>query len=191
VVAALRNLSAVTLPWFSCWFSRQPRAVGQGQVPEPRVVRGRRLGQIPRAHDRGSGRCCWRITHQGQIGVCRSRWSRHQQCRAGATIGIACNRSPPPRRRSTWPRLGPPLVLSRVHWVRPELVAEVKYLHWTDDDRLRQMIYQGLREDKDPTASVAPSRTHRRPRRQPKLAQRPSPCRGVAIPTLEIAQANR
>jgi hypothetical protein len=32
---------------------------------------------------------------------------------------------PPPRTS----RFGSPLVLSRVHWVRPELVAEVKYLH--------------------------------------------------------------
>jgi bifunctional non-homologous end joining protein LigD len=31
--------------------------------------------------------------------------------------------------RST--RFGSPLVLSRVHWVRPELVAEVKFLTWT------------------------------------------------------------
>jgi bifunctional non-homologous end joining protein LigD len=30
-------------------------------------------------------------------------------------------------------------------------VAEVKYLTWTDDNLLRQVIYQGLREDKDPT----------------------------------------
>ena len=41
-----------------------------------------------------------------------------------------------------------PLVLSRVHWVRPELVAEVKYLTWTDDNLLRQVVYEGLREDK-------------------------------------------
>jgi DNA ligase D-like protein (predicted ligase) len=46
-------------------------------------------------------------------------------------------------------RFGSPLVLSRVHWVRPELVAEVKYLTWTDDNLLRQVVYQGLREDKD------------------------------------------
>ena len=46
---------------------------------------------------------------------------------------------------------GSPLVLSRVHWVRPELVAEVKYLTWTDENLLRQVIYQGLCEDKDPT----------------------------------------
>jgi ATP-dependent DNA ligase len=34
---------------------------------------------------------------------------------------------PPPRAT----RFGTPLVLSRAHWVRPELVAEVTYLTWT------------------------------------------------------------
>jgi ATP-dependent DNA ligase len=47
-------------------------------------------------------------------------------------------------------RFGSPLVLSRVHWVLAELVVEVKYLTWTDDNLLRQVVYQGLREDKDP-----------------------------------------
>jgi DNA ligase D-like protein (predicted ligase) len=51
---------------------------------------------------------------------------------------------PPPRTT----RFGSPLVLSRVHWVRPELVAEVKYLTWTGDNLLRQVVYEGLREDK-------------------------------------------
>jgi ATP-dependent DNA ligase len=41
-------------------------------------------------------------------------------------------------------------VLSRVHWVRPELVVEVKYLTWTGDNLLRQVVYQGLRQDKNP-----------------------------------------
>jgi ATP-dependent DNA ligase len=41
--------------------------------------------------------------------------------------------------------------LSRVHWVRPELVAEVKFLTWTDDNLLRQVVYEGLREDKPAT----------------------------------------
>jgi bifunctional non-homologous end joining protein LigD len=44
---------------------------------------------------------------------------------------------PPPRGS----RFGSPLVLSRVHWVRPELVAEVKFLTWTADDLLRQVVY--------------------------------------------------
>jgi len=46
------------------------------------------------------------------------------------------------------PSSGSPLVLSRVHWVRPELVVEVKYLAWTGDNLLRQVVYEGLREDK-------------------------------------------
>jgi bifunctional non-homologous end joining protein LigD len=54
---------------------------------------------------------------------------------------------PPPRSN----RFGSPLVLSRVHWVRPELVVEVKYLTWTQDNLLRQVAYQGVREDKDPS----------------------------------------
>ncbi len=54
---------------------------------------------------------------------------------------------PPPRSN----RFGSPLVLSRVHRVRPELVAEVKFLTWTDDNLLRQVVYEGLREDKPAT----------------------------------------
>jgi DNA ligase D-like protein (predicted ligase) len=52
---------------------------------------------------------------------------------------------PPP----TTARFGRPLELSRVHWVRPELVAEVSFLTWTADGLLRQVVYEGLREDKN------------------------------------------
>lgn len=52
--------------------------------------------------------------------------------------------SPPPRDS----RFGSPLQLSRVHWVRPEIVVEVTYLTWTADRLLRQVSYQGQREDK-------------------------------------------
>jgi bifunctional non-homologous end joining protein LigD len=45
-------------------------------------------------------------------------------------------------------RFGSPLVLSRVHWVRPALVVEVEYLSWTNDGLLRQVVYEGIREDK-------------------------------------------
>lgn len=44
--------------------------------------------------------------------------------------------------------IGSPLQLSRVHWVRPQIVVEVTYLTWTDDGLLRQVSYQGQREDK-------------------------------------------
>jgi len=37
-----------------------------------------------------------------------------------------------------------------VQWIKPKLVAEVKFSEWTADNRLRQPIFLGLREDKEP-----------------------------------------
>lgn len=51
---------------------------------------------------------------------------------------------PPPRGS----RFGSPLVLSRMHWVRPEMVVEVSYVEWTPDGLLRHVVYLGEREDK-------------------------------------------
>lgn len=51
---------------------------------------------------------------------------------------------PPPRGG----RFGSPLVLSRVHWVRPEMVVEVSYVEMTPDGLLRHVVYLGEREDK-------------------------------------------
>ncbi|HWX28581.1 MAG TPA: hypothetical protein VNZ53_14230 [Steroidobacteraceae bacterium] len=45
-------------------------------------------------------------------------------------------------------RFGSPLVLSGVHWVRPEMVVEVSYVEWTPDGLLRHVVYLGEREDK-------------------------------------------
>jgi bifunctional non-homologous end joining protein LigD len=56
-------------------------------------------------------------------------------------------------------QFGLSLVLSRMHWVRPQLVAEVKYLTRTEDNLLRQAVYQGLRGDK-PAAEVRRSPPH-------------------------------
>jgi bifunctional non-homologous end joining protein LigD len=64
----------------------------------------------------------------------------------------------------------PPGWLGRpAHWVRPELVAEVAFIEWTDDGRLRHPSFQGLREDKKPqsvvrerptsTGAIAPEKT--------------------------------
>jgi bifunctional non-homologous end joining protein LigD len=49
----------------------------------------------------------------------------------------------PPRNQ----RFGGPLALSKVHWVRPELVAEITYLTWSEG-LLRHTVFVGLRGDK-------------------------------------------
>ena len=66
------------------------------------------------------------------------------------------------------------------HWVRPELVAQVRFTEWTDDGKLRHPVYLGLRDDKSaegvvreradqqPAAPKPEGRSRSLPRRSPK-----------------------
>jgi ATP-dependent DNA ligase len=79
---------------------------------------------------------------------------------------------PPPRDS----RFGSPLVLSRVHWVRPKLVAEVKYLTGTEDNLLRQVVYEGLRDKPAPEVRrVVPYPKPSEPTRSAARSKRPLP----------------
>jgi bifunctional non-homologous end joining protein LigD len=54
-----------------------------------------------------------------------------------------------PRKRK--PRFGSGMTageMRRVTWLRPRLVAQVKFAEWTDDALLRQPVFLGLRNDK-------------------------------------------
>lgn len=42
----------------------------------------------------------------------------------------------------------------RPHWVKPELVVQVKFTEWTADQHLRHPVYLGIRDDKRPTDVV-------------------------------------
>ena len=39
--------------------------------------------------------------------------------------------------------------MKRCRWVKPEMVCQIKFTEWTRDDRLRQQVFLGIREDKD------------------------------------------
>ena len=58
------------------------------------------------------------------------------------------------------------------HWVRPELVAQIRFTEWTADQKLRHPVYLGLRDDKEAKQVVAerPSTEH-----PPRSTQHPAP----------------
>jgi ATP-dependent DNA ligase len=63
------------------------------------------------------------------------------------------------RRLGGLERGGPPFAPGRlpsagVHWVRPELVAQVAFTEWTGDGQLRHPRFLGLRRDKRPREVV-------------------------------------
>lgn len=55
-----------------------------------------------------------------------------------------------PLERKTSPFAEVPKTNERAHWVEPRIVVEVKFSEWTADGKLRQPIYLGTRDDKDP-----------------------------------------
>jgi bifunctional non-homologous end joining protein LigD len=39
-------------------------------------------------------------------------------------------------------------VMRRCHWVKPDLVCQIKFSEWTRDAKMREPVFLGLREDK-------------------------------------------
>lgn len=71
-----------------------------------------------------------------------------------------------------------------VHWVKPELVAEIEFTEWTKDARLRHPSFKGLREDK---AAVGIIRERPRPQ-GPETGGGAS--KRKAVPVAQAAAAN-
>lgn len=60
-----------------------------------------------------------------------------------------------------------------LHWVRPELVAEVEFTEWTRDGVLRHPSFRGLREDRDPDEIQLPAAAPSRQLKQPTAPKQP------------------
>jgi bifunctional non-homologous end joining protein LigD len=90
--------------------------------------------------------------------------------------------------RNRSPFVNTPRTNERAHWVKPEIVVEVKFAEWTSDDRLRQPIFLGVRDDKDARdvhlerESIqrfaddvpTPAKPHGRPTRRKGMVRRPA-----------------
>ena len=98
---------------------------------------------------------------------------------------------------------GEDLGADRIHWVRPELVAEVpRFTAWSGAGRVRHAVFLGLREDKPPNDVVrdpdrsgcrTPGRRRRRTTLGSAKTQRSRHCRPsiTSRPPCPLAQAAR
>ena len=75
-----------------------------------------------------------------------------------------------------------PALREAVDWVKPEMVARVKYGNWTEDSHLRVPVFLSLRNDRTPEEctfddarpqQIAPARSPKKPAKS--SAERPSP----------------
>ena len=55
-----------------------------------------------------------------------------------------------PLERKTSPFTTTPKTNEKAHWVKPEVVVQVRFNEMTNEGKLRQPIFLGVRDDKDP-----------------------------------------
>ena len=54
----------------------------------------------------------------------------------------------PSKQGGQWVQGITPSMMKKMHWINPKFVAQIKFAEWTRDEKLRQPVFLGLREDK-------------------------------------------
>jgi bifunctional non-homologous end joining protein LigD len=87
------------------------------------------------------------------------------------------------------------------HWVKPELVVQVRFATWTAEQQVRQASYQGLREDKQPaevrreqgppTAKFKPKAEVEQPAPTPKNTASKRPSKAAPLPAIRLTHPDK
>ena len=120
-------------------------------MPRPRVP-------PPGAHsgaDRGPQRCCATVRRRAprhplprKLGKLES-WDAALVLERLTAAGRSGDQASP--RRDQWTRWGGGVTadeMREMQWVKPELVAQIRFVEWTAEGRLRHAAFLGLRSDK-------------------------------------------
>lgn len=78
-----------------------------------------------------------------------------------------------------------------VHWVKPVLVAQVRFAGWTKDGKLRHPSFEGLRDDKPAREVVRESPVNAAPSEKPPAPARSSRKPGVVIGGVPLTNPER
>jgi bifunctional non-homologous end joining protein LigD len=116
-----------------------------GGYTDPRGARGG-FGALLLGLPAGDGR----LRYAGHVG---GGFSDKELARVGRLLKA--------RATASSPFVTPPPANEKPHWVRPELIAHVKFAEWTSEGYLRQPIYLGLRDDISPQDVIAAPPTER------------------------------
>jgi bifunctional non-homologous end joining protein LigD len=68
------------------------------------------------------------------------------------------------------PFLDPPRLKESVTWVKPTLVARIKYGNWTNDKKLRQPVFMGFQEDRPPEGCTLKEQVFAQPPEKTEVA---------------------
>jgi ATP-dependent DNA ligase len=88
-----------------------------------------------------------RVIPDGEI--CCTRRERPILISAASSFSTCPFINLPEKNRGRWGQRITPAVMKRRRWVKPVLVAQVKFTEWTLDDQLRQPVFLRLRTDEE------------------------------------------
>src|ERR1700719_5206302 len=81
------------------------------------------------------------------------------------------------------PLRNPPKLREHVEWVRPAMVARIKFANWTEDNHLRAPVFLGIRKDRTPEECTFSAARPERARVEASVSTRNSTPKKVQAPS--------